>query len=81
MKALTYWGPRDVRYTEDHPAPVFQDARSVLVEVRLASICGPDLHLYLGSDADGPRGWCSGHEASSGRSGATSQGSVSATAS
>jgi threonine dehydrogenase-like Zn-dependent dehydrogenase len=67
MKALTYWGPRDVRYTQDHPAPVLQDARSVLVEVRLASICGTDLHLYLGhqagSDADAPRGWCIGHEA------------------
>ena len=47
MKALRYYGARDVRYeTMDDPAP--QSTRDAVVKVDACSICGSDLHIYHG---------------------------------
>jgi threonine dehydrogenase-like Zn-dependent dehydrogenase len=51
MKALVWYGERDVRY-EDAPEPKPAPGE-VLFDVRLAGICGSDLHGYRGHP--GPR--------------------------
>jgi len=51
MKALVWYGERDVRY-EDAPEPE-PGAGEVVLEVKLAGICGSDLHGYRGHP--GPR--------------------------
>jgi len=51
MKALVWHGTGDVRY-EDLPTPT-AGADEVLLDVRLAGICGSDLHGYRGHP--GPR--------------------------
>jgi threonine dehydrogenase-like Zn-dependent dehydrogenase len=48
MRALVLHGPNDVR-VESVPDAALSDARSALVRVTRASICGSDLHLYHGT--------------------------------
>ena len=61
MKALRYFGPRDIRYeTMDDPA--IQDARDVIVKVDRCAICGSDLHIYHGEGFSEDLGFCVGHE-------------------
>lgn len=62
MKALTFHGPRDIRYS-DVPDPVLLDERSAIIEVTQASICGSDLHIYHGEGFSQDLGFCVGHEA------------------
>eukprot|EP01030_Chromulinospumella_sphaerica_P025438 gene25438-25584_t len=62
MKALRYFGPRDVRY-ESMDDPVLHDDRDVLVRVTGCSICGSDLHIYHGEGFSEDLGFCVGHEA------------------
>ncbi|MDE2434981.1 MAG: alcohol dehydrogenase catalytic domain-containing protein [Sphingomonadales bacterium] len=62
MKALRYYGARDVRYEGmDDPAP--QSDRDAIVQVKACSICGSDLHIYHGHGFSEDLGFCVGHEA------------------
>ena len=62
MKALRYYGTRDVQYEAmDDPAP--QSARDAIVQVSACSICGSDLHIYHGHGFSEDAGFCVGHEA------------------
>ncbi|MCP5055249.1 MAG: alcohol dehydrogenase catalytic domain-containing protein [bacterium] len=60
MKALVYHGKEDMR-VESVPDPTPPDARSALVKVERAAICGSDLHLYHGA-MPVPSGVVVGHE-------------------
>ncbi|NCU12965.1 MAG: alcohol dehydrogenase catalytic domain-containing protein, partial [Sphingomonadaceae bacterium] len=62
MKALRYYGARDVRYEAmDDPTP--QSDRDAIVKVSACSICGSDLHIYHGHGFSEDTGFCVGHEA------------------
>ncbi|MEI6642399.1 MAG: alcohol dehydrogenase family protein [Novosphingobium sp.] len=62
MKALRYYGARDVRYESmDDPAP--QSPADAVVRVTACSICGSDLHIYHGHGFSEDKGFCVGHEA------------------
>lgn len=62
MKALRYYGARDVRYEGmDDPTP--QSDRDAVVKVSACSICGSDLHIYHGHGFSEDLGFCVGHEA------------------
>src|SRR5215207_1832102 len=45
MKALTFYGRRDVR-VEDVPDPRIEEPTDAIVRVTSTAICGSDLHLY-----------------------------------
>ncbi|MBS0475203.1 MAG: alcohol dehydrogenase catalytic domain-containing protein [Proteobacteria bacterium] len=62
MKALRYYGARDVRY-EAMDDPVPQSAGDAIVRVKACSICGSDLHIYHGHGFSEDVGFCVGHEA------------------
>ncbi len=62
MRALRYYGARDVRYeTMEDPMP--QSERDAIVKVDACSICGSDLHIYHGHGFSDDVGFCVGHEA------------------
>ena len=62
MKALRYYGARDVRFEAmDDPAP--QSVAEAVVKVEACSICGSDLHIYHGHGFSEDVGFCVGHEA------------------
>jgi len=44
MKALVYYGARDVRVSEV-PDPKMQQPTDVLVRITTTNICGSDLHM------------------------------------
>ncbi|GAX91284.1 alcohol dehydrogenase [Effusibacillus lacus] len=48
MKAVVYYGPRDVR-VDTVENPRIQAEHEILVKVRATSICGSDLHIYRGT--------------------------------
>lgn len=62
MKALTYHGPRDIRW-ESAPDATLPDERGAVVRVRAAGICGSDLHIYDGHGFSPGTGYALGHEA------------------
>lgn len=62
MKALRYYGARDVRY-EAMEDPLPQSERDAIVKVSACSICGSDLHIYHGHGFSDDVGFCVGHEA------------------
>jgi 2-desacetyl-2-hydroxyethyl bacteriochlorophyllide A dehydrogenase len=62
MKALCYFGARDVRY-ETMADPDLKDDRDVLVKMDRCGICGSDLHIYQGHGFSEDLGFCVGHEA------------------
>ncbi len=47
MKGLYYHGPRDVRL-DTLPDPVLTAPSDIIVKLKACSICGSDLHIYLG---------------------------------
>ena len=47
MKALVYYGPKDVKVSE-MPDPKIEKPTDVLVKVTSSNICGSDLHMYEG---------------------------------
>jgi len=60
MKALVYYGPRDIRYMEvEAPKPKVGE---VLVRVKAVSICGSDLSGYKAVSAMRAPGLIMGHE-------------------
>jgi glutathione-independent formaldehyde dehydrogenase len=60
MKALVYYGPRDVRISEMPDAKIEQPT-DVLVKITTTNICGSDLHMYEGR-TDMEKGRIFGHE-------------------
>lgn len=62
MKALRYYGARDIRY-ESMEDPVPQSDRDAIVKVSACAICGSDLHIYHGHGFSEDIGFCVGHEA------------------
>lgn len=62
MKALTYWGCRDIRLV-DVADPAIETDTDAIVAMELCGICGSDLHLYHGQDWGAAPGFCIGHEA------------------
>lgn len=62
MKALRYFGPRDIRF-EGFDDPQLQDDRDAIIRVRGCAICGSDLHIYHGQGFSKDIGFCVGHEA------------------
>lgn len=62
MKALRYYGPRDIRF-EAMDDPVLHSPQDALVRVAACSICGSDLHIYHGHGFSDDVGFCVGHEA------------------
>ena len=60
MKAIVYFGPRDVRATEVPDAKIEQPT-DVLVKITTTNICGSDLHMYEGR-TDFEKGNIFGHE-------------------
>jgi threonine dehydrogenase-like Zn-dependent dehydrogenase len=61
MRALTYQGLRDLR-VETVPDPVLLAPSDVIVAVRLAAICGSDLHVWHGRETGLDSGTVMGHE-------------------
>jgi len=47
MKALVYYGPKDVKVSE-MPDPKIEKQTDVIVKVTSTNICGSDLHMYEG---------------------------------
>jgi glutathione-independent formaldehyde dehydrogenase len=47
MKALVYYGPKNVRVSE-MPDPKIEQPTDVLVKITTTNICGSDLHMYDG---------------------------------
>jgi threonine dehydrogenase-like Zn-dependent dehydrogenase len=62
MKALTYHGPRDIRF-ESVPDAKITAPHAALVRVKACGICGSDLHIYQGHGFSDDIGFCVGHEA------------------
>lgn len=62
MKALRYFGPRDIR-CEAMDDPVLESPRDAIIKVERCSICGSDLHIYHGHGFSEDIGFCVGHEA------------------
>lgn len=61
MKALTYHGRHDIRYT-DVPEPAVTSPTHAVVRVTTAGICGSDLHIYQGTPFSSELGYTPGHE-------------------
>ncbi|MFF6980898.1 alcohol dehydrogenase catalytic domain-containing protein [Streptomyces sp. NPDC008343] len=61
MKALTYHGRHDIRYTDVPDAAVTSPTHAV-VQVTTAGICGSDLHIYQGNPFSPELGYTPGHE-------------------
>jgi|SRR5215217_377789 len=62
MKALRYFGPRQIR-CEAMDDPVLEEARDAIIKVDRCAICGSDLHIYHGEGFSEDLGFCVGHEA------------------
>jgi 2-desacetyl-2-hydroxyethyl bacteriochlorophyllide A dehydrogenase len=62
MKALRYYGARDIR-CESMDDPTLQSPRDAIVKVDKCAICGSDLHIYHGHGFSEDIGYCVGHEA------------------
>lgn len=62
MKALRYYGARDIRY-ESMDDPVPQAPGDAIIKVSHCGICGSDLHIYHGHGFSEDMGYCVGHEA------------------
>lgn len=62
MKALRYFGPRDIR-CEGMDDPKLHSPRDAIIRMRACSICGSDLHIYHGHGFSPDLGFCVGHEA------------------
>ncbi|GAB4557200.1 MAG: alcohol dehydrogenase family protein [Haliangiales bacterium] len=61
MHALTFHGPRDIRYREV-PDPGLEAPTDVIVKVSQAGLCGSDLHPYRGDERGLDDGCVMGHE-------------------
>lgn len=62
MKALRYFGERDIRH-DSMDDPVLLSDRDAIIQMDACSICGSDLHIYHGHGFSEDIGFCVGHEA------------------
>ncbi|GGE00359.1 alcohol dehydrogenase [Polymorphobacter glacialis] len=62
MKALRYFGERDIRF-DSMDDPRLESDRDAIVQMEACSICGSDLHIYHGHGFSEDVGFCVGHEA------------------
>ena len=62
MKALRYYGPRDIRH-DSMDDPVLENGGDAIVRMTGCSICGSDLHIWHGHGFSDDIGFCVGHEA------------------
>ena len=62
MKALLYYGARDIRYG-DFTDPAIAAPTDAIVRVERSGICGSDLHIYHGQGFSPDTAFCVGHEA------------------
>lgn len=62
MKALRYFGARDIRY-DSMDDPRLESDRDAIIKVDRCAICGSDLHIYHGQGFSEDLGFCVGHEA------------------
>lgn len=62
MKALRYFGERDIRY-DSMDDPEIAAPGDAIVRVSACAICGSDLHIYHGAGFSEDIGYCVGHEA------------------
>lgn len=62
MKALCYFGEKDIRYADVADATI-EDDGDVVVKVERCGICGSDLHIYHGQVSQMSSGCPIGHEA------------------
>jgi hypothetical protein len=62
MKALRYFGERDIRH-DSMEDPKLESDRDAIVKMTACSICGSDLHIYHGHGFSEDTGFCVGHEA------------------
>jgi threonine dehydrogenase-like Zn-dependent dehydrogenase len=61
MRAMVYRGPYKIR-VEEKDIPAIEHTNDAIVRVKLAAICGSDLHLYHGMVPDTRVGMTFGHE-------------------
>ncbi|SFC65658.1 alcohol dehydrogenase [Nocardioides terrae] len=61
MRAMVYRGPYRIR-VEEKPMPRIEHPNDAIIQVKLAAICGSDLHLYHGMMPDTRVGHTFGHE-------------------
>jgi len=61
MQALIFDAVRELRYTTV-PDPEIIDSTDVIVRVRVAAVCGSDLHVYRGLETGLDAGTVMGHE-------------------
>lgn len=62
MKALRYFGARDIRHDSMDDPALLSDG-DALIRMTACSICGSDLHIYHGHGFSEDVGFCVGHEA------------------
>ena len=62
MKALRYYGTRDIRH-EAMDDPRLDSDRDAIIRMTGCSICGSDLHIWHGHGFTEDIGYCVGHEA------------------
>ena len=62
MKALRYFGERDIRF-DSMDDPRLESDRDAIIQMDACSICGSDLHIYHGHGFSEDVGFCFGHEA------------------
>ena len=62
MKALRYYGARDIRH-EAMDDPRLESERDAIIRMTGCSICGSDLHIWHGHGFSEDIGFCVGHEA------------------
>ncbi|EST07110.1 Alcohol dehydrogenase GroES-like protein [Kalmanozyma brasiliensis GHG001] len=61
MKALTWYGTKDVRLAE-HAIPTITDPDDIIIQSTAATVCGSDLHLFHGMIPNLKKGEILGHE-------------------
>jgi threonine dehydrogenase-like Zn-dependent dehydrogenase len=61
VRALTFHSPGQI-LCEEVPEPVIEQPTDALVRVRLAGLCGSDLHVYRGHETGLDAGTVMGHE-------------------
>jgi threonine dehydrogenase-like Zn-dependent dehydrogenase len=62
MKAVVFHGVGDIRL-DDVPEPTLQEPTDAIIRVTACAICGTDLHLVRGTEAEVEPGTILGHEA------------------
>ena len=62
MKALRYFGERDIRF-DSMADPRLESDSDAIIQMEACSICGSDLHIYHGHGFSEDIGFCVGHEA------------------